>query len=129
MADTVSRMHGIRVLTCAPDGLKLRTDRDAVDLVGDALSQDAELVIVPVERLGDGFFTLNTRIAGEIIQKFVTYRRRLAILGDISKYLAESSALRAFVYETNRGRQVWFVADLAELRRRLESTRPPASGD
>jgi hypothetical protein len=31
----------------------------------------------------------------------------------------ESSALRDFVYETNRGNQVWFVADQEELEKRL----------
>jgi hypothetical protein len=29
--------------------------------------------------------------------------------------------LRDFVYETNRGRQVWFVADRAALESRLQS--------
>ncbi|MCU1683518.1 MAG: alpha/beta hydrolase [Amycolatopsis sp.] len=120
MADLI--FGGTRVLVCEPDGEKLYSDRDVVSVFGDAIwSQSVELVAVPVERFGEGFFTLSTRMAGEIIQKFVTYRLRLAIVGDISAHLAASSALRAFVYESNRGRDVWFVADLDELRSRLES--------
>ena len=68
-----------------------------------------------MERFADDFSRLNTRIAGEIIQKFVTYRRRLAIVGDISRYMEESSAFRDFGYEANRGDHVLFVANPEEL--------------
>ena len=75
----------------------------------------------PVERLSNDFFQLKTRILGDVIQKFVNYERRLVILGDINRHLEASKALRDFVYETNRGRQVWFVADRAALESRLQS--------
>lgn len=48
------------------------------------------------------------------------YHLRVAIVGDISPYVAESTALRDFVRESNRGDQIWFVADSEELGRRLE---------
>ena len=112
-------LHGVRVLECVPDGAKLQTYSDAVDLIGKTFENRATLIVIPVECLNDEFFQLKTRIAGELIQKFVQYRRRLAIVGDISRHLAESSALRAFVYESNRGNEVWFLASLDELGRRL----------
>lgn len=106
---------GVRVLVCASVGPPV----DAVDLIGEALGQGAELVAVPVARLAPGFLDLKTGIAGEALQKFVNYRRRIAIVGDVSEAVADSTALRDFVRESNRGRHVWFVADLAELERRL----------
>ena len=112
-------LHGVRVLECVPDGSKLQTYQDAVDLVGKSFEDHATLIVIPVECLNDEFFQLKTRIAGELIQKFVQYRRRLAIVGDISRNVAESSALRAFVAEANRGKDVWFVASLDELNDRL----------
>jgi hypothetical protein len=115
-------LHGMRSLECVPDGTKLRSDRDALDIIGKAFENRATLVVIPVECLDDEFFQLRTRIAGELIQKFVQYRRRLAIVGNISGFLAESSALRAFVNESNRGKDVWFVVSLAELGQRLEKT-------
>jgi hypothetical protein len=118
--DLVQPRHGVRVLLCAADGPKVSSDRDAVDLIGLAAGQAAELVVLPAERLDPGFFTLSTRIAGEIVQKFVDYRLRIAIVGDISGHLAASSALRAFVHEADRGGHLWFPADLAELDARLE---------
>ncbi len=120
MSDTLTTIQGVQILVCAPDGEKLKSEREAVDLIGEALGQGAEMILVPVERLEDDFFQLKTRLAGDIIQKFVTYRRRLVILGDISKYLAQSNALRDFVYETNRGTQVWFLKDLQELTDKIK---------
>jgi hypothetical protein len=79
----------------------------------------ASLLVIPVECLDEDFFRLSTRIAGEIIQRFVTYRVRVAIVGDISRHVAESTALRDFVLEANRGDQVWFVTSLEELGQRL----------
>lgn len=121
MADTVEMLGSIRALFCDPDGPTIRSDRDAVDLIGRALSERCGLVVLPVERLGDDFFQLKTRILGDVIQKFVNYERRLAILGTIDRHLEASKALRDFVYETNRGRQVWFVKDKKELESRLQS--------
>jgi hypothetical protein len=113
-------LHGVRVLECVPDGAKLQTYQDAVDLIGKTFENRATLIVIPVECLDDEFFQLKTRIAGELIQKFVQYRRRIAIVGDISGFLAESSALRAFVNESNRGKEVWFLSSRDDLNQRLE---------
>jgi hypothetical protein len=119
LATKFYELHGTRVLECQPEGSKLRTYNDAVELVGKSFEHRAMVVVVPVECLDDDFFRLSTRIAGELIQKFVQYRRRFVIVGDISRHLAESSSLRAFVAESNRGMEVWFLASLAELDERL----------
>jgi len=119
MTDTVIELGGVRVLLCDANGEKLRSERDAIDIVGAALSERCKLVVLPVERLDDAFFSLKTRIAGEIIQKFVNYELRLAIIGDIARHVEASTALRDFVFETNRSNQVWILADRAELERRL----------
>jgi hypothetical protein len=106
----------VRVLECAAP---LRNDRDAVQLITAVWENRASLLVIPVECLDEDFFRLSTRIAGEIIQRFVTYRVRVAIVGDISRHVAKSTALRDFVLEANRGDQVWFVTSLEELGQRL----------
>lgn len=120
MSDTLTTIHDVQVLVCAPNGQKLKSERDALDLIGEAMQDSAELILLPVERLDDDFFQLKTRLAGQIIQKCVTYKRRLVILGDISQHIAQSRALRDFVYESNRGNHVWFITDLQELSERLK---------
>ena len=119
MSDQVLDLHGVRVLLCAADGPRLASERDATDVIGDAFGGQAQMIALPVSRLSEDFLDLRTRIAGEVIQKFVTYGLRLAIVGDIAAPLAASKALRDFVYESNRGRHVWFVADMDALAEKL----------
>lgn len=119
MTDTLTTIHNVQVLICAPEGEKLASEQDAVDLIGEAMYSGAQMILVPVERLAEDFFQLKTGLAGQFIQKFVTYRQRLVVLGDISEHIASSRALRDYVYETNRGDQVWFMANMQELDQRL----------
>ncbi|HEX5378295.1 MAG TPA: DUF4180 domain-containing protein [Phenylobacterium sp.] len=119
MSDAAQDLGGVRVLVCAPDGPPIGGERAVVDIIGQALGENAAWAVLPAERLGDDFFVLSTRIAGEAIQKFVNYGVKLTIVGDISRHTAASQALRDFVYESNRGRHVWFVDSLAELAARL----------
>jgi hypothetical protein len=107
-----------KMLFASPDGPPLDTTT-ANDLLGEAWGAEAELVIVPVERLANGFLDLSTRIAGEVIQKFTNYRMRLAFVGDIAARVEASRSLRDFVYESNKGSQVWFLNDRAALEARL----------
>ncbi|WP_405865197.1 MULTISPECIES: DUF4180 domain-containing protein [unclassified Streptomyces] len=108
---TLEDLHGVRVLRCAPDGPPLDGERAALDLIGDAMGREAELVAVPVDRVADEFFRLRSGVAGAVMQKFVNYRVRLVVVGDLSRHLADSSALRDFVHETNQGGHIWFLAD------------------
>lgn len=80
-----------------------------------------EVVAVPAERLDERFFSLGTRFAGEIMQKFANYRLRLVVVGDISRHLQASSAMRALVHESNRSDHVWFVPDVDTLDSRLKA--------
>ncbi|SCL23101.1 protein of unknown function [Micromonospora pallida] len=120
MPDLVQERAGVQVLVCDPDGPPLVTTQDALDLIGAAFL-GAEVVAVPASRLDDDFFALGTRFAGEVMQKFVNYRLRLVVLGDISRHLAASAALRALVHESNQADHVWFLPDLDALDARLRS--------
>lgn len=120
MGDVIEQRAGVPVLVCDPDGPPVASERDVLDLIGAALA-GADVVAVPAHRLDPRFFTLESRFAGEVMQKFVNYRLRLAVIGDISTHLAGSSALRALVHESNQGGQVWFLPDLAALEDRLRA--------
>ncbi|MGI5348166.1 DUF4180 domain-containing protein [Streptomyces sp. CA-250714] len=116
---SLETISDIPVLIWDAEGETIGSERDAMDVIGNAGYQGAEWAVIPVAQLDEAFFRLRTRLAGDIIQKFVQYRLRLAIVGDISRHLEASSALRDFVRECNRGRQTWFLADIEELRARL----------
>jgi hypothetical protein len=114
MTDQVIERRGVPVLVCGDDGPPVASTQDALDIIGGAFSR-ADVVAIPAGRFDPQFFMLRSGLAGEIMQKFVNYHLRLAILGDISANVAASSALRDLVTESNRGRHVWFVTDLDEL--------------
>ncbi len=117
--DRPTVIRGRRVLICAEDGPLLASERDIGDFLGAAWAEDADLVVIPVARLSNDFFKLGTRLAGEVAQKFVNYRMQLAIIGDISRWSAESKALRDFVREANQGQALWFLHDMNALEQRL----------
>lgn len=83
----------------------------ALDLIANASYAGCVGVIVGRERFREAFFDLRTGLAGEILQKFSNYRMRLAIVGDFGGH--PSRALRDFIRECNRGRQVFFAPDQA----------------
>ena len=109
-------IHQIKILILPKEGPKHRA---AHDLLSAAWEHEAAMVAIPAERLEESFFALASGVAGEFTQKFVNYQIRLAILGDISVYTEQSKALRDFVYESNRGKQLWFLRDEAALTERL----------
>lgn len=119
MSDGLRHLSGADVWVCDPDGPLLDGERAATDLIGEAYGSGARVVAVPVSRLGPGFLTLSTRIAGEVIQKFVNYGFQVAFLGDISAEVEASDALRDFVRESNRGQHVWFLDNLDALAARI----------
>ena len=116
----ISESHGVRVLTIEPDSPALGSEADAVELVGQAFNEHASVVVVPADRIDERFFSLRTGVLGDVVRKFGGYRVRLAVLGDISAHLA-SESFRAFVHEINKGTDIWFLADRAELDERLRT--------
>lgn len=69
--------------------------------------------------LDERFFDLKTRLAGEILQKFVNYHVKAAIVGDFSGYTSKS--LRDFIYECNHGTDVFFLPTEQEAIAKLST--------
>lgn len=88
---------------------EVASERDAIDLVGNASFQGADVVLVAADRLPEEFFDLSSGLAGAALQKFSNYRLRLVIVGQFEGLGSES--LQAFVRESNRGGNVAFVKD------------------
>jgi len=121
MSGRVVEIAGQRAWLCEADGPLFASERDAADLIGETFNAAVQLVVIPLTRLPAAFLDLKTRLAGEMLQKFVSYRRRVVVLGDVSQAAARSEALRDFIGESNRGRSVWFLPDLAALEAKLSA--------
>ena len=71
--------------------------------------------------IAEDFFILSTGVAGEILQKFINYRVKAAIWGDYSRYT--SKPLKDFIYESNNGRDFFFVETKEEAVRKLAEAK------
>ena len=68
-------------------------------------------IVINKEAITNDFFILSTCLAGEILQKFINYGIRLAIYGDFSDYT--SKPLKDFMYESNRGKDIYFQPNVS----------------
>ncbi|KAA6304392.1 hypothetical protein EZS27_043961, partial [termite gut metagenome] len=57
-----------------------------MDLLGNLYYQGFDKIVVQEKNITPEFFDLKSGMAGEILQKFSTYRVRLAIVGDFTPY-------------------------------------------
>jgi len=78
---------------------------------------DCHQIVLNKKAVAEDFFDLRTHIAGEILQKFVTYQFQIAIVGDFSGYT--SKALKDFIFESNKGRHIFFVPTEEEAIEKL----------
>jgi len=99
------------------DRIIMQNAEDALDLMGTVYYQGFDKVIIHQKNVTADFFDLKNKMAGEILQKFSNYRVRLVIVGDFSKLTSKS--LNDFIYESNKGKQVNFVASVDEALRSL----------
>ena len=75
------------------------------------------LIAVDKEAITEDFFVLSRGLAGEVLQKFINYQAKIAIFGDFSQYT--SKPLKDFIYESNKGQDIFFVSTKTEAVERL----------
>lgn len=98
---------------------KLITDaQSALDLAMTVKYETgAQRFAIPKKLVAEDFFILSSGMAGEILQKYINYRIRMAVWGDFSRYA--SKPLHDFIYESNQGRDFFFVETREESVQRL----------
>ncbi|WNS46317.1 DUF4180 domain-containing protein [Paenibacillus sp. MMS20-IR301] len=84
--------------------------QSALDLMATVRYEaDCDRIIIHKALLSESFFDLKTRLAGDILQKFINYHVKVAVVGDFSGY--SSRSLRDFIYECNNGKDIFFLDD------------------
>ena len=81
---------------------------------------NCEKIALNKEAIVEDFFILSKGIAGEILQKFINYQVKFAIYGDFSKYT--SKPLKDFMYESNHGKDIFFVENEEQAIERLKES-------
>lgn len=106
-----------KIAEVSSDNIIIKNLEDGLDFLGNLYYQGFDSIVIHEKNITEDFFELKNGIAGEILQKFSTYRVRLAIVGDFSKY--KSKSLSEFIYESNKGRQINFVISTPEAIKKL----------
>lgn len=107
----------LRIADIRSEKLLIHHIDDGLDLVGTLWSGGFEAAVLYRENIADPFFDLSTGMAGEILQKFSTYRLRLMIVGDFEDL--PSQRLKDFIRESNASGHVNFVGSREEALERL----------
>lgn len=105
-------LNNTKIAEVISDETIISTAEDGLDLLGNLYYQGFDSIVLYENNVTPDFFDLKNGIAGEILQKFSTYRVKLAIVGDFSKY--SSKSLTDFIYESNRGKHINFVNSTTE---------------
>jgi hypothetical protein len=111
---------GYKIAELIAESAVIQNTQEAVELVVNSQYLEAEGLIVQENQLHPDFFDLKTKMAGDILQKFSTYRAKLAIVGDFTKY--QSQALQDFIRESNQVGRINFVNSVEEAKNRLIKT-------
>ena len=111
--------NNIKIVEVLSDSVILNTPREAVDLMMSFFPLGIRKMILHKENINPDFFVLRNGLAGEILQKFVNYRAQVAIVGDFKNLT--SNGLRAFISESNRGNQVFFLANVEAAKKVLQA--------
>lgn len=113
--------NGVDIAVISSDEAVIVDGRSALDLAMTVKYETgAERIAVDKSAICGDFFILSTGIAGEILQKFINYHVKMAVYGDYSHYT--SKPLRDFIYESNCGKDFFFVSTKEEAIQRLSET-------
>lgn len=118
MVFSVIEGNGHRLAVALPGSVIINDLSSALDVLAHiSYNLRCDRVILHQSNINPAFFDLSTRLAGDVLQKFVTYGMKVAIAGDFSGDISQS--LRSFIAESNRGGQVCFMPDEVSAAQRL----------
>lgn len=110
--------NDVEIASISSSELVITDIQSALDLIGTVhYETGCDRILLSKATICEEFFDLRTKIAGEILQKFVIYQMKVAVYGDFSVYTSKS--LKDFIYESNNGRNIFFMNSEKEAIEKL----------
>ncbi len=108
----------VEIVVIEKNEILIKEATSAIDAIMDIIYQtNCRKIALDKKCIIEDFFQLSTGLAGEIFQKLINYHVKLAIFGDFSMYT--SKALKDFIYESNKGKDFFFVTTQQEAIQKL----------
>lgn len=106
------------IAVISSDAILISDVQSALDLIMTVKYETgATKIVLDKSAVCEDFFILSSGLAGEILQKFINYQVKLAVVGNYSHYT--SKPLRDFIYESNNGKDFFFVETMDEAVKKL----------
>ncbi|MEC5241477.1 DUF4180 domain-containing protein [Bacillus mycoides] len=113
---------GVNIAVVRNDTVLISDVQSALDLMATVQYEvDSKRIAINKSLISESFFDLKTRLAGDILQKFINYRVKIAIIGDFSMYTSKS--LKDFIYECNKGKDIFLLATEQQAIEKLSSLK------
>lgn len=108
MKINIINLNNIDIAVIQHDELLITGVQSALDLIATVRYETGcDHMILSKDAVSEKFFDLSTKLAGDVLQKFVNYQMKVAIVGDFSVY--SSKSLKDFITESNKGNAIFFM--------------------
>lgn len=116
----VINTNGEKIAVVRSNEIMITDVQSALDLMATVSYEvGCNRIVINKSAISEDFFDLKTRLAGEILQKFINYQTKIAIVGDYSSY--SSKSLKDFIYESNNGKDIFFLSTEEQAIEKLSS--------
>jgi len=92
--------------------MTLNSEGDALDIIAACFESNTNLVLLHSEILSENFFNLRTGLAGMVLQKFINYQVKVAVI--IKNEENFNDRFREMVLEANKGNNFRFFKTIIE---------------
>lgn len=118
MKVNVIKKNNIDIAVISHDELLITDVQSALDIIATVRYETGcDHMILSKDAVSKEFFDLSTKLAGDVLQKFVNYQMKVAIVGDFSAY--SSKSLKDFITESNKGNAIFFMPSEKEAIEKL----------
>lgn len=108
MKITIMKENNVEIAVVSTSEILITDVQSSLDFIATVTYETGcNRIVLNKSALCEDFFNLRTKLAGEILQKFINYHVKIAIVGDYSVYT--SNSLKDFIYESNKGNDIFFL--------------------
>ncbi|QJD82095.1 DUF4180 domain-containing protein [Cohnella herbarum] len=98
---TVIELAGKKAIELGSSETQIREEQDVLDLISACWEHGTELILLEADSLSEDFYKLRSGLAGHVLQKFVNYRMKAALVIPGDKTL--QGKFKELIAESNKG--------------------------
>jgi hypothetical protein len=107
MSYRLNTLNDQTYLECLPNEILIQSEQDALDLVAACGENGTYRLMIHAENLTEDFYNLKTGLAGNVLQKFVNYTLKVAMILPLER--ASQGRFGEMVLEANRSNRHFHV--------------------